>query len=1356
MKKTLAGMATLALLFFLPMFSVYAAGMSLSADQQWIDGLSANIEYITEETYKVQSADTANNPHWTSLSGGTRPNGTKYASFWLVEGHKLQVASAWYGKNIYFRPKGTTGKGTVIAVPDYSQLKEPYKKAIRIFNAYPSDTGDSFYASYLRSISDKNSYLSETIEKVNIDISMASIVNFNKAPNNYLTDAEGNYIYDLVAIGANVLEEPDLSGAAAWALKEYIRDGYGFLVGHDTMYGYGGVNSNPNYVPDKSSTVTPIYELNTNNNGHWNMNWLMGVNKLYTESHPYDAASLILNLGDWHDKSTLYGDTTEKVSISTVRIAAKSQGNTTDNVTARCPTNYPYNSTVAGNLFSVGSNIFSGATHTNQQLAYGKVWIDFVSNTSDGKLIVDKNGGMIGTNNFYLTTNGNFGMMQIGHSKDNLTAARPDEARILANTILYLSQREPCGVCQSKQDSNTVVHSVKRISSAAELANIGNSAMWYTYPLSGCYVLTDDIVLPTDWKPIENFCGHFNADGHDITANGKAVFAQNGVLGANLGGWNLGINPDKGINRIASGNGTTTATARVVGHLNQLFGTDSSTDYSLYNVKIAGSDGKEYDCVTNREGKYIVSNVPCTGKKMVAKVFDSTGREITEYGGIYAQVKQDAWNTNETVPMQLTRNGLRPVPNQIIYEDEDAVFVGGINSQTLPQKTKWQYRGGAGDTWKNVEDSTFFECEISSVEMVAADTPYAQTKLTIKNAQLTIDKLQFRAVFTLSGEEYNTFDAKTENAAGLLRVKEQPYKLSPIKNVNTWQGETVDLVVDFEYYRKMHNPAGCGWWHGAPIFFTPNCQFPQELEVRWQYRGNKDCTWENLDDSPIITDYKAWTSYYEVTGKPTEQLGYKSNAFLRLNNVSTDINGYEFRAILEYKQKSRVFSTDSVATADAVGRVTVRPKLIQCVAQPKNLKAQTNGSTALGTYEYATEFEYVAPTPYINVVWEYKTNAADTYKDIKTFPYQNVAATHVNISTEVSPNVYRVKAILTLTNPPNDLDIGRNHFYFRAKATSNSILGYSNSADFSLNYKVDIKPGTPVVRMSADGQTKVYTYPSLTVFAPEGVRNFQVSFAPDSMAAKNKMASPQNLGGSAALAADKGFIYNSNTSLSARTVRDFLRQVQITVSSEKANVKWYISSERFAGEFDPYSGKYYEYVAAPGTTWTQSFDAARNRYHNALQAQGKLATIKNNEQNNLVQRLVGSSYAWIGATNDRGYLPCENWGQYLWVDGSALSYDRLTSKPSGNNYAQMQPSGAWLAARNTQSSTATVTDLINYNGYEHGGWYVKSGIFQGTTPEGTNNNQGYTGLLLLAPDSTWGVDTIVAHSVYLENGHLYW
>lgn len=1352
-KKALSALAALVLAVSLPVIQPHAAGPSLSADQQWIEGLNTGMEYITEVTYNEQGCAAANNPYWTTLNKvGTRPDGSKYAAPALVEGHKLQVASAWYGKNVYFRTKGTSGPGTVIQIPEYSQLKEPYKRSIKVLNAFSADTGNSFYGFYISSITNENGYLVGTNENINIHMAKVDIAAFNKVPNNYLTDAEGNYIYDLVAIGAYTDAEPDLSGAAAWALKRYIQEGYGFLIGHDTIYGYGGVNPDPNYQPDPNSTTTPMYELNTNNNGHWNMNWLMGVNKLYTEASPYEAASLILNIGDWHDKSTLYGDHGKENTISSLRIKAVSPGDPLVNVDARCPTNYPYSTYHDGAKYAVGELLDAGATHTNQQIAYGKVWLDFASNSTGGTLVTDRNAGLTGTNNFYLTTNGNFGLMQIGHSKDNLTAAKTDECRILANTILYLSQREPCAVCQSRQGGNKTVHAVTRISSAEELAKIGNPAYWYTYPLTGCYVLLNDVTLPEDWKPIENFRGHFDAAGHKVITNGKPLFQQSGVLGLNPGGWNLGTSPDRGFNLISGALGITTGTARVEGHLGQLFGTDSSVEYGGYTVKITGSDGKTYDCTVNREGKYVVSNLPCTGVKMTAQVFDAAGQEVIEYGSIYAKVAPTAWDANETVPLRLESDTVRPVPNQTVYEDSDAVFVGGINSSVIPQRITWQYRAGAGDNWRNVSDTLDFSAAVAPPEIIDTASPYVETRMTIKDAQIPLDKMQFRVVFVLDGNTYNSFDAKTAKAAGLLRVLERLYKLEPIQDVSGWEGDTVDLVANFTYYRKLHGSEKCGYYHGAPLYFSPDCQMPDEVEVRWQFRGGPDCTWENVEGSPLIGSHKAWVSYSEYMGQPTSSNGYESTAYLRLENLSTDVTGYEFRAVLEYKKKNRRFETDKVAVPGATGKVTVTPRLLMCSAQPKNSPLlEVSGDVIPGKHKYTAQFIYTAPAPGIDVSWEFKTNARDTYKPMSSFPYANVQSVTVSPSSTIEANTYTVNTELTLTNPPAALDLGGNHFYFRAKATTNAATVYSNSADITITYKVDIQPGKPIAHVSADGKTKIYTYPNLQVYAPEGVRNMEVSFAPDSRQDGNRVLSAAGLADTVEIPGQKGFVYNSYIGLTARAARDFLRQVQFVVSTGTANLQWSVASDRAAGDVDPYSGNYYEYVPSAGITWTQSYNAARGRYNTALQASGRLATVRSDSANNLVHRLVGNQYAWLGMTADANYA----FGRpgWWWIDGGGIGYQRL--QDWNHPYVQMRPDGLWRTALNNQSAAVTLTDMIEFNGSNLGGWVIAQGRLFGHTPESDNNNQGYTGLLLLAPGSA-GTDTVARHNVYLQSGHAYW
>lgn len=1306
--------------------NVYAAAPSLSTDEQWIIGLSQNMEYITDQAYQAHNGAQANNPYWTSISGGTRPDGTKYANFRLVEGNKLAILSAWWGQDIHVRTKGSSGAGTVIKIPEYSQLKEQYKRAIRVFNAYSPDTGQSFYSQYIQSISDAQGYLIGVSPKINVDISKSDITIFNAHADEMLTDAEGNYIYDLVAIGAYTDQEPDLSGAAAWALKRYIQEGYGFLIGHDTMYGYGGVNEDPDYTPDPADTSTPMYELNTNNNGHWNLNWLMGVNRLYTEASPYDAASMILNIGDWKDKSTLYGDGKLDSKESGLKVTSTVQGNPQTDVNARTPVNYPYSTRVDGTSIQDQSRpIIAGSTHTNQQIAYGKVWFEFATNTRNGKLVTDRNEGLVGTNNFYLTTNGNFGMMQIGHSKDNLNAAKTDECRILANTILYLSQREPCQVCQSRQGGNHTVHSVIRISSAEELAKIGNPNHWFDYPLDGCYVLVNDITLPADWQPIQGFKGHFNADSRSVSGD-QPVFEQSGLLGLNQNGWNLGTNPQKGINQISSGEKNITGTARIVGHLNQLFGTGSNVDYDGWRVVVTGSDGKEYDCVTNREGKYVISNLPSTGAVMTAHVYDRSGRDVTEYGMIYGIVAQRAWNSNETVPLKLASDIVRPIPNQTVYEEETARFTAGLNIAKLPQRAVWQYRGGEGDTWRNAADNPYFDLEITPVQLIGGQNPYVETTLTIRNTALDLDKLQFRVVFTVDGKEYDTNSAKTEGFAGLLRVKERPYQISPLPDVAAWEGGTASFQSEFVYYKSLND----------------------KITVEWQFRGSSNSSWEKVEGS-FIEGYQISQS---VTASNVPYAGYKSVSILKLP-AKGDYHGYQFRAVYKYADKRRSFSTDSVSTAGKTGKLSVLPKLLRCDVNPKGVKAETTGSIIPGSYQFTAEFVYVAPKPTAQITWEYKKNIMAKYTGTGGLNYASVS---VGKPVSLGNNTYRVKTTLTLTNPPITIDTGTNHFYFRAKAVLDEQTAYSSSADVSVHYRIDIKPGTPKVRVSPDGTKKIYTYPELTVFAPEGVRNMQVYFDTGSAAnSDNRMESARADIGTP-MQDNKGFVYNSTAALSAEQIRDYLRQVEMVVGTESANVIWTISSERSPGDFDPYSGKYYEYISSPGITWKSAFDEARQKYHSVMQVQGQLATIRNDAQNNHAKRVVNGKTAWLGGTNDTAYTFGHNW--WGWVDGTEIGYHHI--QDLSFPYVQMRSDGLWTTAPNNQNADVTVTDLIQYSGGSMGGWRLTQGapqaIFDMLPEREDNPNHSYSGLTLTMFAGGVMVQSKVEHTLPLIPGHDYW
>lgn len=735
-----------------------APAVALSEDGQWLTGVTSDMEYITAETYAAQGGEAANNAWWTKLSGGARADGTKYSATPLTDG-KMEVLSAWYGRTVYVRYQGQSGQGTAIEIPAYTDPSYQsgqsflYKKAIKVFNAWVPDTGASFYATYLHTAIPNGN----TPDGGHITVVHYPIDTFNKVPRSYLTNAEGDYIYDAVIIGAATNDEPDLSGAAAWALADYIDQGYGFLIGHDMIYGYGGVAADPDYVPDPNSTVTPYYKLNTLENGHYNMAWLMGRNEHYSAADPYSAASMILCGGDYRDKSTLYGDNS---GTSLLEIRKSGEGDPLTSFAARTPTNYPYSAGYDGVPYTVGDQVVGTPTHTNQQVAYGTIWINYASNgltsMGAGRLIVDtKADGLVGTNNFYLTTNGNLAMSQIGHTRGNKDIVKIDECYILANTLFYISQRQQCQVCQSQQGGNDNIEIVRKIRSAEELANLANPDLWFTYPLDGCYMLVNDIKLPADWQPIEGFNGHFDADGHNITFSSDLPEENRRVFASTGDGWNLGEDKTQGIDEVYDGDTKTTGVARVVGYLSALLGDADS--WQGYRVEIDGTDGVTYSCITNRDGKYVISNLPVTGV-MEAHVYDAAGRELTELGTLAVTIpdgsgmvtpegrSQDFWLSAETTaiyPLEYTALPPQPVTRWVGQSGDFTATI--LTSEAYPEdKIVWQYNDGSG--WKDLEGSGVeYSVEyLGQVDTGDAMTTGTQTRLVLENLPLSLDGVEVR------------------------------------------------------------------------------------------------------------------------------------------------------------------------------------------------------------------------------------------------------------------------------------------------------------------------------------------------------------------------------------------------------------------------------------------------------------------------------------------------------------------------------------------------------------------------------------------------------------------------------------
>ena len=390
-------------------FSARATGgVAISSDNQWITGLDGNYEYITKNMYdqvtewfnagKIDKA-TADR-YWTQIGGAWStanvytanvlddnkfPTGAtrEYYGFPLTDGDKLEVNSEWYGQTVYFRPHNDSNDwnltGTAVNVPAYTAVLRnngsygtgasgtKYKDAVVFLNPWVSDAG-CMYAKFLShpDVSD-NGWLKNTSgQKTNQHITVLSVnvETFNKNPDKFMMDAEGNYRIDSIGWGVCVNQEPDLSGKAYYAIKAFLSQGYGMCIGHDTMYAYAGswydaheagytdpgsrdYYEGGRYGPDKNDTSTRYYVLNSVpniDNGHWNMNALMGANGGNIDSGtvlPTDAISMILSTGGSHSSygkaGIMYGS--DQLSIK-LKPYSSSQAQST--VKYRVPTNFPY------------------------------------------------------------------------------------------------------------------------------------------------------------------------------------------------------------------------------------------------------------------------------------------------------------------------------------------------------------------------------------------------------------------------------------------------------------------------------------------------------------------------------------------------------------------------------------------------------------------------------------------------------------------------------------------------------------------------------------------------------------------------------------------------------------------------------------------------------------------------------------------------------------------------------------------------------------------------------------------------------------------------------------------------------
>lgn len=781
--------------------TTYAAGVQLDSqtNPQWITGLSAGMEYLTADMYaKIYGQDGKGgwlaegkitpqqaDMYWSRIgsdgfgsnytanelnsegfpTGGTR----KYNLFNLTDG-KLEINSEWYGKTVYFRYHnynvvGNTATGTGVSIPA-SGRGTSYKDAVQVLFCYTVEengvTLPLTIKSYVQQAT-SNGYAQNGM--AHITLNTVSCNAFNTDPDRYLKDAEGNYRVDSVYYGTCYYSEPDLSGKAYYALKNYIGNGYGFGIGHDTMYAYagawfdayGGGAGYPNNVYDErkidpNDTATRYYNVNswTVSGGHWNMNALMGENNsntlvgsgYYSASDeeyfgwivdPLTVPSAIMSSGGSHGpflKTTIYGSRSLRIRANGGYTYEEAMVN--PDIKHRTPTNWPYK-------FSVGQTIPAALTHSNGQVAFDDIWVQYNGCASDftnaglGKLYEPTVDGRSGTNNFYLAGSGNFVMNQIGHlpietiDGHKLNAATTEEMQLCVNTLMWISQRKQCEVCAADQADQQMTHFVHRVNAAnakkilTALANGGS----YWYPLSDCYELMEDLDLTklgfdfTTWKPIKNFTGHWNSKYFDVKVPKDGALFDNttGDLGAYRTGdgndWNLGTDRLKGWDTVFkdSGNSSpsvrTTGIARIYGKLSDAKLFNDGQVHEGYTVHIRYEDntallqpGDDFSCVVNNVDQYCISNLPCIyvgGKTILrARVYDKAGNEVTKYGPIVAKVPPHFWNDCETVPLELLTIEATPIENYRYWEGETTKVLEGsgiiYNQPISNESVTWYYR----------------------------------------------------------------------------------------------------------------------------------------------------------------------------------------------------------------------------------------------------------------------------------------------------------------------------------------------------------------------------------------------------------------------------------------------------------------------------------------------------------------------------------------------------------------------------------------------------------------------------------------------------------------------------------------
>ncbi|BDR57159.1 BspA family leucine-rich repeat surface protein [Xylocopilactobacillus apis] len=269
-----------------------------------------------------------------------------------------------------------------------------YGKKIKILNVYPPD------GRFLKAWMNQNNGSGQPVSMNLIDVDEISLSDFNANPDGYLKDVDGNYRYDGIYFGSSDSNGGwtpgvnDLTATSQPIVESFANTGRSIILGHDTLAGiYMGSHHYFNRFAPKLGWMFPS-DIENQGGRVDSYKW-RGAN------HVSFTSNGMLN------QYPYYLDPTVTYNISVSHSLAQF---------------YMYDDSATRWMQYEGGYPPNSVND-----------IDFTNYTNHA---YDYSGRVIGDDNWYLLTKGNYAMIQTGHTTGQCT---PDEAKIIANMVYYTS-----------------------------------------------------------------------------------------------------------------------------------------------------------------------------------------------------------------------------------------------------------------------------------------------------------------------------------------------------------------------------------------------------------------------------------------------------------------------------------------------------------------------------------------------------------------------------------------------------------------------------------------------------------------------------------------------------------------------------------------------------------------------------------------------------------------------------------------------------------------------------------------------------------------------------------------------------